>query len=75
MGGAEGGIRVPGIYRWSGHLPAGVTVDHPTSLLDMMPTLLHLAGLPPLHQLLPNLPYRVSLRPEALLLIPQQFRI
>ncbi|XP_069166650.1 arylsulfatase H-like isoform X1 [Procambarus clarkii] len=58
MGGAEGGIRVPGIYRWSGHLPAGVTVDHPTSLLDMMPTLLHLAGLPPLHQLLPNLPYR-----------------
>ncbi|KAG7172890.1 Arylsulfatase H-like [Homarus americanus] len=23
MGSAEGGIRVPGIYRWSGHIPAG----------------------------------------------------
>nr|XP_045604189.1 arylsulfatase H-like [Procambarus clarkii]XP_045604190.1 arylsulfatase H-like [Procambarus clarkii] len=58
MGGAEGGIRVPGIYRWSGHLPAGVTVDAPTSLLDTMPTLLDLAGLPSLPKLLPHLPPR-----------------
>nr|XP_053629159.1 arylsulfatase H-like [Cherax quadricarinatus] len=55
MGGAEGGIRVPGIYRWTGQLPAGVTMDTPTSLLDMMPTLLDLAGLPSLPDLLPHL--------------------
>ncbi|KAG0719201.1 Arylsulfatase H [Chionoecetes opilio] len=49
MGGAEGGIRVPGIFRWPGHIPAGVILDAPTSLLDTLPTMLDLAGLPPLH--------------------------
>uniref|UniRef100_A0A0P4WJV3 Sulfatase N-terminal domain-containing protein n=1 Tax=Scylla olivacea TaxID=85551 RepID=A0A0P4WJV3_SCYOL len=58
MGAAEGGIRVPGIYRWPGHILAGVKVDAPTSLLDTLPTILELAGLPPLHELLPHLPYR-----------------
>lgn len=59
MGGAEGAIRVPGIYRWPGHIPAGVTMDTPTSLLDTLPTILQLAGLPPLPELLPHLPPRV----------------
>lgn len=60
MGAAEGGIRVPGIYRWTGHLPAGISRSTPTSLLDMMPTILQLAGLPPLHDLLPHRPQKVS---------------
>ncbi|XP_057709288.1 arylsulfatase D isoform X2 [Corythoichthys intestinalis] len=44
MGGWEGGIRVPGIFRWPGRLPAGRVVDEPTSLMDIYPTLKHLAG-------------------------------
>ncbi|KAL0963666.1 hypothetical protein UPYG_G00309310 [Umbra pygmaea] len=43
MGGWEGGIRVPGIFRWSGRLPAGRVVHTPTSLMDLYPTLTQLA--------------------------------
>uniref|UniRef100_A0A665XA39 Arylsulfatase H n=1 Tax=Echeneis naucrates TaxID=173247 RepID=A0A665XA39_ECHNA len=43
MGGWEGGIRVPGIFRWPGRLAAGRVVDEPTSLMDLYPTLQHLA--------------------------------
>ncbi|XP_041662392.1 arylsulfatase D isoform X1 [Cheilinus undulatus] len=43
MGGWEGGIRVPGIFRWPGRLPAGKVVDEPTSLMDLYPTLKYLA--------------------------------
>ena len=43
MGGWEGGIRVPGIFRWPGRLPAGRVVDQPTSLMDLYPTLTQLA--------------------------------
>ncbi|XP_027530556.1 arylsulfatase D-like isoform X3 [Neopelma chrysocephalum] len=44
MGGWEGGIRVPGIFKWSGVLPAGTVIDEPTSLMDIYPTVVHLAG-------------------------------
>lgn len=44
MGGWEGGIRVPGIVRWPGVLPAGRVIDEPTSLMDIYPTVVHLAG-------------------------------
>ncbi|XP_066478730.1 arylsulfatase D-like [Tiliqua scincoides] len=44
MGGWEGGIRVPGIFRWPGILPANTVVDEPTSLMDIYPTVAHLAG-------------------------------
>lgn len=44
MGGWEGGIRVPGIFRWPGVLPAGTVIDEPTSLMDIYPTVVHLAG-------------------------------
>ncbi|XP_006637982.3 arylsulfatase D [Lepisosteus oculatus] len=43
MGGWEGGIRVPGIFRWPGKLPAGRVIDEPTSLMDVYPTLAGLA--------------------------------
>lgn len=46
MGGWEGGIRVPGIFRWPGMLPANTVVEEPTSLMDVYPTLAHLAGGP-----------------------------
>lgn len=36
----EGGIRVPLLMRWPGHLPAGTTFDHPVSSLDILPTAL-----------------------------------
>lgn len=44
MGGWEGGIRVPGIVRWPGVLPAGTVINEPTSLMDIFPTVVHLAG-------------------------------
>ncbi|KAK7905085.1 hypothetical protein WMY93_017692 [Mugilogobius chulae] len=43
MGGWEGGIRVPGIFRWPGRLPPGREVHEPTSLMDLYPTLKYLA--------------------------------
>lgn len=44
MGGWEGGIRVPGIVRWPGIVPANTVFDGPTSHMDIYPTLAHLAG-------------------------------
>ncbi|XP_012974029.1 arylsulfatase L isoform X2 [Mesocricetus auratus] len=44
MGGWEGGIRVPGIFRWPGVLPAGRVVHEPTSLMDVFPTVVLLGG-------------------------------
>lgn len=43
MGAWEGGIRVPGIFRWPGRLEPGRVVDEPTSLMDLYPTLKYLA--------------------------------
>lgn len=43
----EGGIRVPGIVRWPGKVPAGRTIDVPVIGSDVFPTVLGLAGLKP----------------------------
>jgi arylsulfatase A-like enzyme len=40
----EGGIRVPMMARWAGHIAAGRTVEAPVSLLDISATTLALAG-------------------------------
>lgn len=40
----EGGIRVPLIASWPGHVPTGTTTDHLSALWDMMPTLCEVAG-------------------------------
>ena len=39
----EGGVRVPWIVRWPGQVPAGTT-DAPIISVDLLPTLLELAG-------------------------------
>uniref|UniRef100_A0A8C8VIR9 Sulfatase N-terminal domain-containing protein n=1 Tax=Pelusios castaneus TaxID=367368 RepID=A0A8C8VIR9_9SAUR len=44
MGGWEGGIHVPGILRWPGVLPADALIKEPTSLMDIYPTVVFLAG-------------------------------
>ncbi|XP_077744731.1 arylsulfatase L isoform X2 [Canis aureus] len=44
MGGWEGGIRVPGIFRWPGVLQAGRVIHEPTSLMDVFPTVVQLGG-------------------------------
>ncbi|UCD30351.1 MAG: arylsulfatase, partial [Planctomycetota bacterium] len=40
----EGGIRVPAVARWPGHLKAGSVVNEPLHIVDLYPTLLKLAG-------------------------------
>lgn len=45
----EGGVRVPGIFRWPGKIPTGRRTDAVAGTMDLLPTLAHLAGaeLPP----------------------------
>ena len=43
----EGGLRVPGIVRWPGHVPSGRTSDAIFSTLDFLPTFATLAGYKP----------------------------
>jgi arylsulfatase A-like enzyme len=40
----EGGIRVPWIVQWKGHLPAGKVDDRPVIQLDVLPTALAASG-------------------------------
>lgn len=40
----EGGIRVPMIAAWAGHIPKGTTSDTPAAFWDMIPTLSELTG-------------------------------
>lgn len=42
----EGGIRVPGLLRWPGVIPAGLEIAEPTSNMDIFPTVVKLAGSP-----------------------------
>jgi arylsulfatase A-like enzyme len=39
----EGGLRVPFIIRWPGHIPPGRTSDQPTAHVDLMPTFIEIA--------------------------------
>ena len=43
----EGGIRIPLIIRWPGHIEAGTVIDDLVSAIDFGPTCLHLAGIKP----------------------------
>jgi arylsulfatase A-like enzyme len=40
----EGGIRVPFIVRWPGVTPAGTVCDQPATHVDLLPTVLEIAG-------------------------------
>lgn len=40
----EGGIRIPFMVAWKGHLPAGKTDDRPVIQLDIMPTAVAVSG-------------------------------
>lgn len=56
----EGGIRVPGMMRWPGKIPAGQTIDQPAYIADLMPTLCELTDTDP------GEPYGTSLLPIML---------
>jgi len=43
----DGGIRVPGIIRWPGHVKPGTVNDEPVSGVDILPTLCAVAGAAP----------------------------
>jgi len=40
----EGGMRVPCVVRWTGHVPAGAVCDELTTTMDLLPTFARLAG-------------------------------
>jgi arylsulfatase A-like enzyme len=40
----EGGVRVPCIVRWPGHIPAGKQTDTPAMTIDVLPTIAKLTG-------------------------------
>ncbi|MEW4527263.1 sulfatase [Maioricimonas sp. JC845] len=40
----EGGIRVPGIIRWPGHVSPGTVIDEPAGIVDLLPTICGIAG-------------------------------
>ena len=40
----DGGVRVPGIVRWPGHVRAGRVSDEPLATVDVFPTLMALTG-------------------------------
>lgn len=40
----EGGIRIPFIVRWPGHVPAGMVSDHLLAFYDLLPTCRDLVG-------------------------------
>ncbi len=40
----EGGIRIPFIVRWPGHVEAGIKTDQPIAFYDIMPTFCDIAG-------------------------------
>jgi len=42
----EGGIRVPGILRWPGHITPGTVCGEPVCGVDVLPTLCEIAGIP-----------------------------
>ncbi|MEW6306425.1 MAG: sulfatase, partial [Verrucomicrobiota bacterium] len=42
----EGGVRVPGIFRWPGKIPAGRRTDGIAGNVDLLPTLAHVANAP-----------------------------
>ena len=39
----EGGVRVPGIFRWPGRIPAGRECNEPAMTIDLLPTIARLA--------------------------------
>jgi arylsulfatase A-like enzyme len=40
----EGGLRIPALVRWPGHIKAGTTTQQVSASMDWMPTLLAMAG-------------------------------
>lgn len=42
----EGGIREPGIMRWPGRIKPGAVSDTPAGLVDLLPTVCDIAGVP-----------------------------
>jgi arylsulfatase A-like enzyme len=40
----EGGLRVPCVVRWPGRVPAGAVCDALTTAMDLMPTIVNVAG-------------------------------
>ncbi len=43
----EGGLRIPAVVRWRGHIPSGRTTEQVAISMDWLPTFLQIAGVQP----------------------------
>ncbi len=41
----EGGVRVPCLVRWTGHIPPGTKIGQISAAIDLLPTLMDIAGI------------------------------
>ncbi len=57
-------VRVPLIFRYPGHIPAGKVIEHPVSLLDLAPTLIDLTVAAHSNHRIPNTFRGKSLAPS-----------
>ena len=60
----EGGIRVPFIASWPGHIEAGSVSDHVSAFHDILPTVLELTGQAP-HEGIDGISFAATLTGEA----------
>ena len=61
----QGGVRVPGIFYWPGHIARGAVTDTPAGLVDLLQTVCGLAKITPPERLLDGTDLSPLLRQES----------
>ena len=61
----QGGVRVPGIFYWPGHIVKGAVTDTPAGLVDLLQTVCGLAKITPPERLLDGTDLSPLLRQES----------
>ena len=68
----QGGVRVPGIFYWPGHITKGAVTETPAGLVDLLQTICGLAKIPPPDRPLDGMDLSPVLRHESRAIKRQQ---